>query len=39
LEEKYILEAIGIDKAFSGVPVLQKAELHVKSGEITQAAD
>ncbi len=34
LEEKYILEAKGINKAFSGVPVLTQAELHVKSGEL-----
>ena len=32
--ENYILEAMGIDKSFSGVPVLQQAQLHVKSGEL-----
>ena len=34
MEEKYILEAQGIDKSFSGVSVLKQAELHVKSGEL-----
>ena len=34
MEDKYILEAKGIDKAFSGVSVLTQAELHVKSGEL-----
>ena len=34
MEGKYILEATGINKSFSGVPVLQQAELHVKSGEL-----
>ena len=34
MEEKYILEATGIDKSFSGVSVLKQTELHVKSGEL-----
>lgn len=34
MEDKYILEATGIDKSFSGVSVLKQAELHVKSGEL-----
>ena len=34
MAEKYILEATGIDKSFSGVSVLKQAELHVKSGEL-----
>lgn len=32
--EKYILEATGIDKAFSGVTVLKGAELRIKPGEV-----
>ncbi len=34
MEDRYILEASGIDKSFSGVAVLKQAQLHVKSGEL-----
>lgn len=34
MEDRYILEAKGIDKSFSGVAVLKKAELHIRSGEL-----
>lgn len=34
MEGKYILEATGIDKSFSGVTVLKGAELCIKEGEL-----